>query len=131
MVLQLKIIGLVLIVLALVHFVFPKYFHWEKELRGLSLVNKQIMYVHTFFIGLVVFLIGILCFFSPIELIETNLGKQISLGFAIFWSARLWIQFFGYSSELWRGKFFETSVHIVFVLLWSYLSVIFWKIFLT
>jgi uncharacterized membrane protein len=89
------------------------------------------MYVHTFFIAIVVFLIGVLCLTSSRELIETNLGKRICFGLGLFWTIRLIIQFFGYSSELWKGKTFETSVHILFIFLWTYLSFIFWKVALT
>lgn len=120
-----KIIGLLLIVLALVHLIFPKYFNWNEELKSLSLINRQMMTVHTFFIALIVFLMGLLCLTSATELIETKLGKTISLGLGIFWSTRLFIQFFGYSTELWKGKTFETIVHIFFSLLWTYLSMIF------
>ncbi len=111
--------------LALVHVIFPKYFNWKEELKSLSLINRQMMTVHTFFIALVVFLMGLLCLTSSTELIETKLGKTISLGLGIFWSIRLFIQFFGYSTELWKGKTFETVVHILFSLLWTYLSVAF------
>jgi hypothetical protein len=83
------------------------------------------MVVHTFFIALVVFLMGLLCVTSARELIETNLGKTVSLGFGIFWTIRLLVQFFGYSSALWKGKAFETAVHIVFSFFWIYVSALF------
>lgn len=123
--LQLKIIGVVLIALALLHAFFPKYFQWKKELSGLSLINRQMMQVHTFFIALAVFLMGVLCLTSSAEITGTPLGGKIALGLAVFWTARLFIQFFGYSSKLWRGKPFETAVHIAFAILWAYLSAVF------
>ncbi|MGI8670207.1 MAG: hypothetical protein ACR2J3_10245 [Aridibacter sp.] len=126
---HLKIIGLLMLGLALVHIIFPKYFEWTKELGSVILINNQMMYVHTFFVAMVLFLMGILCLTSSNELVETNLGKKIAFGFAVFWLIRLLIQFFGYSSELWKGKRFETSVHIVFSILWTYFSVIFFLIF--
>lgn len=126
-----KIIGIILIALAFVHIIFPKYFKWKEELKPLSLINQQIMKVHTFFIALVVFLIGLLCLTSSNDLINTELGKKVSLGFGIFWSFRLIIQFFGYSSKLWKGKKMETIVHIIFSFLWTYLSYIFISVYLT
>lgn len=123
--LHLKIAGCLQIALALVHFIFPKYFRWEQECNTLSLVNRQMMYVHTFFIAVMVFLIGVLCLTSSKEIVETLLGKRIALGIGIFWFLRLFIQFFGYSSKLWKGKKFETSVHVVFSILWAYLSWLF------
>ncbi len=116
-------------VLSVVHAIFPKYFNWEKELKSLSLINRQMMTVHTFFIALTLFLMGLLCITVTNELIETQLGKTICLGFGIFWAARLVIQFFGYSPSLWKGKTFETTVHVIFSILWAYLSIIFFKIY--
>ena len=120
-----KIISVLLIALAMVHIFFPKYFNWDKELKSLSLINRQMMTVHTFFIALTVLLMGLLCLTSSAELIETNLGKKTSLGLGLFWTVRLVIQFFGYSTNLWKGKKFETLMHIIFSLLWTYLSIIF------
>ncbi len=116
-------------VLALVHLIFPKYFEWVKDFASVSLINKQMMYVHTFFVALIVFLMGLLCVTSASEIINTDLGSKLALGFGVFWFVRLLIQFFGYSSELWRGKRFETSVHIIFSILWTYFSLIFFLIF--
>lgn len=122
---QFKIIGAAFIMLALIHVIFPKYFKWKEELQSLSLINRQMMVVHTFFIALVVLLMGVLCLFSSDELINTPLGKTISLGLGIFWTIRMFIQFFGYSPKLWKGKTFETIVHIVFSIFWTYISAIF------
>ncbi|WP_370003589.1 hypothetical protein, partial [Winogradskyella sp.] len=123
--LHLQIIGSILILLSLIHVIFPKYFNWNKELKQLSLMNRQMMTVHTFFIAFILLLMGLLCLTSSTELIETSLGKKITLGFALFWIARLFSQLFVYSSKLWKGKKFETSVHIIFTIIWIYFSCIF------
>lgn len=126
---HLKLIGISLVALAAIHLIFPKHFNWENELASLSLMNRQMMKVHTFFIAFTVFLMGLLCLSSADELVNTNLGRKMSLGLGIFWTVRLIIQFFGYSSVLWKGKKFETSMHILFSLFWTYLSVIFLVIY--
>ncbi len=123
--LQLKISGIVLIVLALLHAIFPRYFNWKQELTPLSVINREMMYVHAFFIALTVLLMGLLCITSADALTGTALGKRVALGFALFWLVRLCIQFFGYSSRSWKGKRFETTVHVVFSFLWLYLSGVF------
>jgi hypothetical protein len=125
-----QIIGILLVALAFVHLIFPKYFKWKEDLKPLTLINRQMMKVHTFFIALVVFLMGLLCLTSSSDLIGTKLGKTISLGLAIFWSLRLLTQFFVYSTKLWKGKPFETLVHVFFTGLWIYLSLIFWMNYL-
>jgi len=120
-----NLIGVLLIGLSMIHLIFPRYFNWKEELKDLSLMNRQMMKFHTFFIGLIVFMIGALCLHSTSDLINTEFGKTISLGIGIFWLIRLIVQFFGYSSKLWKGKNFETGVHIIFSIFWVYLTFIF------
>ncbi len=122
---HLQIIGALFMLLALIHVGFPRYFQWKQQLASLSLINRQMMQVHTFFIAFVVFLIGLLCFSSAEELIATPLGRRICLGLGVFWSIRALVQWFVYSTELWRGRRFETGVHVVFSALWMYCAVVF------
>jgi hypothetical protein len=123
--LQLELIGGLLVVLALSHIGFAWYFDWRREFAVVSLINRQMMYVHTFFIAFAVLLMGVLCLTSAAELVGSVLGRRVALGIGLFWLARLLIQFFGYSASLWRGKRFETTIHILFAGLWTYLSVVF------
>jgi hypothetical protein len=128
--LHFKIIGIVLMLLALIHIGFPKRFNWAEELKPLSLMNRQMMVVHTFFIAIVVFMMGALSLFCSTELSTSSFGKIISMGLGMFWTIRLYVQFFVYSPELWKGKKFETTMHILFSFLWLYLSGIFlWNAF--
>lgn len=123
--LHIKIVGVLFIVLALIHAIFPKYFEWKTQLTGLSLVNRQMMQIHALFIALVVFLMGVLCLTSSHELTGSTFGRRISLGLGIFWFARLIVQLFVYSPELWKGKKFETTIHILFTAVWIYVSSVF------
>ena len=119
MILLTEIMGWGLMLLAVIHGIFPKVFDWKRELSYLSLINQQLMTVHTFFIALAVFLNGLLCVTSANELITEPLGQKISLGFAFFWGARFFTQIFWYSSKLWKGKRRETFIHILFLCIWG------------
>lgn len=121
-----EISGWLLLGLALLHCIFPSYFKWKETLAALPLVSRQIHCVHTFFIALTVALMGLLCITSADLLVETALGRRICLGLAVFWSARLLIQFFGYSPTLWKGRPLETIAHVLFSVLWIFLSAVFW-----
>jgi hypothetical protein len=125
LILQLKLLGLLLMLLALAHAGFPRYFNWAGEMRAVSLINRQMMYIHTLFIALALLLMGGLCLSSAPELTGTSLGRRVCLGLGLFWLVRLLVQFFGYSGALWRGKRFETRVHVAFALLWAYLTAVF------
>ena len=121
----LEIAGGLLVMLALLHIGFPRYFRWGEDLAPVSLINREMMYIHAFFLALVVLLIGLLCLLATDDLVRTPLGHKIDLGLALFWLIRLLAQFFGYSSMLWRGKRFETWVHVLFSILWIYLTAVF------
>ena len=83
------------------------------------------MTTHTFFIALTVFLIGLLCLTSAKDLMETPIGRTVTFGIGVFWAIRLFVQLFVYSPKLWKGKKFETTIHVLFTLLWTYLSGVF------
>jgi hypothetical protein len=120
-----KITGIILVLLSLIHIGFPKRFKWKEELAGLSLINRQMMQVHTFFIAIVVALDGFLFLFMAEELCTLSpLAKALLIGNFIFWFARCLFQHLVYSPLLWKGKKFETSVHIFFSLFWVYLCFI-------
>ncbi|SDL62434.1 Uncharacterised protein [Sphingobacterium mizutaii] len=120
--LQIKIIGYLLMVLACVHVIFPKYFGWKEDLAPLQQINRSMMKVHTFFIALTVFLMGLLCVTSTQDLLQTELGRKLCLGLGVFWLIRLFFQFFIYPSILWKGKKLETIIHIVAIVFWIFLS---------
>ncbi|MBO9730770.1 MAG: hypothetical protein J7623_19170 [Chitinophaga sp.] len=128
--LHLNIVGYLLILLSLLHCFFPTYFNWKKEFAAVSLLSRQIMYVHTFFIGLIIFLMGICCISAATDLLQTRLGHLLALGCFIFWVIRLLFQFFVYSPRLWKGKRFETYIHVIASLLWCYLSIVFFLVYL-
>lgn len=52
----------------------------------MSLINRQLMYVHAFFIAFVIFLMGLLCLTSANGLLHAGFGKRISLGLSLFWT---------------------------------------------
>lgn len=122
---HIKIIGLLLILLSLLHVIFPKYFDWKNDLAPLQLINRSMLKVHTFFIALSVGLMGLLCLTSSQDLLQTNLGKKICFGLGLFWLIRLFFQFFIYPTELWKGKKLESTLHVLASIFWFYMALIF------
>lgn len=87
------------------------------------------MYVHTFFIAFMVLLMGVFCISSAAAIIHTELGRQLALGLFIFWGTRLIFQLFVYSPKVWKGKLFETAIHVISTIFWTYLSIVFFLIY--
>lgn len=123
---HLQIVGCLLVLLGLSHALMNRYFGWGKELAGISLLTRQIFYVHTFFIALGVILGGVISLAFAIELLNpTPLSRAILAGMAFFWFCRLLAQFFGYDRAIWRGNPVRTRMHFAFSLLWSYVTAIY------
>lgn len=121
--LHLRIAGILLILLVFFHLFLPRRFHWKEELAHLSLLNRQIFMVHTFFICLVLLLMGLLSAFGGHLLLQPlPLARLVAGGCAAFWGIRLIFQWLIYSPELWRGQPFNTVMHGLFTALWIYLT---------
>ncbi len=119
--LHLKTVGILLLALAFAHVFFPKRFAWKKEFSNVSLLNRQIFYVHCFFISLVLVLTGMLSLvYTSLLLRRDELAKVVLGGLLVFWVARLFIQLFVYDRSLWKGHPFNTSMHILFTGMWTY-----------
>lgn len=119
--LHIKIAGALQLLLAFSHIFFPRRFGWKEDCAKLTLLNRQIFFVHAFFITLVLVLFGVLSvFYGHLLLRGDGLGKVVLGGLFIFWLARLFIQLFVYDSQLWRGHRFNTAMHIFFSLMWFY-----------
>lgn len=123
---HLRVAGVLLIGLALFHIALPKRFGWREEMTKVSLLTRQIFYVHTFFIALTVGLMGLLALCCADELLQLSaLARGVLSGLTVFWLCRLIFQLFVYDAALWRGKKFETYMHWLFTALWLYLVMVF------
>jgi hypothetical protein len=120
---HLRIVGALVIALAALHAMFPRWFNWRDELSRLSLLNRQIFLVHTGFIVLVLAMTGAMSLLAPGDLITGGRpGVLISAGLAAFWAIRLLVQFFVYDPRLWRGSRARTALHILAATLSGYFA---------
>jgi len=126
LIVSLRIAGIGLIALTLAHVAIAKRFQWKEESERLSPFNRQAMLVHAFFIALTVGFMGALAlFWAPALIIPSALGLPVTIGLTLFWGIRLYCQWLVYEWDLWLGKRFETSVHLLFSVFWLYLTVVF------
>ena len=125
--LHLRVVGVLLLVLVAINVLaVPRRLGWRREMAGLSLVNRQIFQVHAAFICLVLAMFAGLTLLLPRELLApTTLARAVLGGLTGFWLARLLVQWFVYDPSLWRGKRFETAVHVAFTGLWLYFTATF------
>ena len=122
----LRIAGISLLGLFILNFFVPRQFHWREEMARLSLINRRIFQVHAIFIAMILLMMGLLLVLMPGALLQPEaLARAVLAGLTVFWAARLLMQLFFYDAVLWRGKPFETTMHIAFSGLWIFLSVTF------
>jgi hypothetical protein len=120
---HLRIVGMMLVLLGASHTFFGRYFGWKQELASVSLFTRQVFSVHTFFIGLGVVLAGTMTFlYADVLLQPAKLNRAILASMTAFWLCRLVAQFFAYDAAIWRGNRFRTFMHVVFALLWCYVT---------
>ena len=126
LVLALRLAGVILLVLAVAHVPIANRLEWRTDAQRLSPVNRQVMLVHAFFVALTVGLMGVLTLGWAATLATPSpLGAPLAAGLTIFWAVRLWFQWFVYDHALWRQRPFETRVHVLFTILWTYLTVVY------
>jgi hypothetical protein len=68
----LRFTGASLIGLAAIHAFFPKRFGWREDFAKVSLLNRQIFYVHCVFICISLVLMGLLCLLWPGALLQPS-----------------------------------------------------------
>lgn len=122
----LRAAGAGLLLLAFMHIPISRRLGWREDGKRLTPANEAIFHVHTFFICLVLVIMGLPCLFDPgIFLAPSRAGAWLSWSFAAFWGCRLYFQWFVYPSALWRGKPLETRLHFVFTAIWLALTALF------
>jgi len=122
----LRVAGAGLILLAGLHVPIGRHLKWREEASLLSPVNASIFRVHTFFICFVLVMMGLPCLVDPSVFLESSrAGAWLAWSFSVFWTIRLFFQWFVYPRDLWRGKKMETIVHAWFTIVWLSLSVLF------
>jgi hypothetical protein len=123
---NLRVAGALLLCVAAAHVVLPRALGWTVELRGVSLLTRQVSYVHTYFIGLMCGLFGLVAIFLARDLLAPDrLAPAVLLGAVAVWGSRLVIQLWVFDPSLWRGRSLTVLGHVAFVTLWGYETVVF------
>jgi len=124
--LSLRIAGVGLILLSILHVPIGRHLQWREDIARLTPVNASVFRVHTFFICLVLVIMGLPCLFDPRVFLEpSRAGTWVSWSFAGFWAIRLYCQWFVYEADLWQNKRLETCIHWVFSFTWAALAGLF------
>ncbi|WP_394427949.1 hypothetical protein [Streptomyces sp. SGAir0957] len=123
---QLRLAGLALIVMALVHATLPRILGWPADLRDSSLLTRQVSYAHLVFIALTCALLGLLPLaFAPDLLTGAPLPTFLLCAQTLFWGLRWVMEFAYFSPRLWRGNRLRTGGHAALAVLWTWVTGVF------
>lgn len=123
MIVHLRIVGVLMVLLVVMHLFVPAKLRWREELARLSPINRQIFQVHTMFIVLLLAMFAVLfAGYAEALLAPGPLSRAVLGGLTIFWTLRLLTQWFVYSPEVWRGNRCNTAVHAVISVVWIYVA---------
>ncbi|MFC9673625.1 MULTISPECIES: hypothetical protein [unclassified Streptomyces] len=123
---QLRLVGLALIVMGLVHTALPRILGWPGDLRASSLLTRQVSYAHLVFIALTCALLGTLPLaFAPDLLTGAPLPTFLLCAQTLFWGLRWIMEFAYFSPRLWRGHRLRTGGHVALAVLWTWVTAVF------
>ncbi|KOY85255.1 hypothetical protein AD998_02975 [bacterium 336/3] len=82
------------IVLSLASLAIPKFLKWKEELAPLQKLLRQMFWTYAGYILVINFCFGLVSVFGAVELLNTSfLAKCVTFFIAIYWLARVLIQF--------------------------------------
>jgi hypothetical protein len=91
----------------------PKVLDWKASLDKLDSLSRQLVWVHGLFIVLVIVGFGLLSILFAGELAAgTLLARGVCIFIALFWSARLIVQFFVFDAKPYlKSAFLKAGYH--------------------
>ncbi|MEU6241698.1 hypothetical protein [Streptomyces sp. NPDC047024] len=123
---QLRLVGVALIFMGLVHVALPRILGWPADLRASTLLTRQVSYAHLFFIALTCALLGTLPLaFAPALLTGAPLPTFLLCGQTLFWGLRWIMEFAYFSPRIWRGDRLRTVGHVGLAVLWTWVTAVF------
>ncbi len=121
---HLTVVGSVLLVLGAVHLALPRALHWGSELASASPLNREVSYVHCYFIGLACLMWGLLPLTAGHALLEPNpVTRIVLIGAVTFWTSRLVIQVLVFNQHA-RDSRVWLAASVAGTGLWLYLTVV-------
>ncbi|MDG6108856.1 hypothetical protein Daura_36525 [Dactylosporangium aurantiacum] len=129
---QLRLVGAVLVGLGVGHVALPRVLAWRPQFAGLRPLTRQVLYTHTFFIGVMCVLLGLAPLLLAADLLAPGRVPAAVLGAeCVFWGLRWGAQFVAFPPATWRGSRLHRAGYAGFTLLWTWIVAVFAAALLT
>ncbi len=87
--------------MAIFHLLFARIFHWDRELRTLGFINRQLLPVMNLCLTFGFLEVGYLSLAYSAELLSTALGHVVLVSIALFWLWRAVLQILYFRLRHW------------------------------
>lgn len=122
--LNLTVTGVLLVGLGALHITLPAVLGWHLELAHASPINRQVSYVHCYFIGLTCVLWGLLPLTAGRLLVQPSpVTRLVLIGAVTFWASRLVIQLAVFNRHA-RQSATWLALSTASTILWLYLTAV-------
>jgi hypothetical protein len=94
---------------------------WKEDLARVSLLVREVFYIHSLFISLTLLIFAALTFRFAGEMAGSGLPvyRWLACSIGFFWTIRAVLQVTYYSSVHWRGIASRTIAHVVLLTVYS------------
>ena len=121
-----QLAGIILLCITLANFFAPKKMRWTVNLEKTEPVFRQVFIIHCVFLLACVVAMALICLLKPYWLLIDGLGQAVTGFIALFWGARVLVQFFYYEKSIKRQfPFFN----ILFTTAFGYLFLLFTAVY--
>lgn len=126
MIVQLRLVGATLVLLGVGHVALPGILAWRPELATLRPLTRHILYTHTFFIGVMCVLLGLVPLALAADLLTPGrLSTAVLGGECAFWGLRWCLQFVAFPPSTWRSSALYRFGWAGFAVLWTWIVAVF------
>lgn len=125
MIWHLRISGGLFVILGFAHVGFGKRLNWREDLAKLSVVNRQIFVLHSFYIALLLVMLGSLLLFLTDALLQPSpLSKALLGAMTLLWTIRFGVQWLFFERSIWEGHAANRRIHYLLMLFWAYVALV-------
>jgi hypothetical protein len=116
--------GMLLLGLGVAHLALPAVLGWRRELAATSALNREVSYVHCYFVGLSCVLWGLLPLTAGTRLLQPDpVTRLVLTGAVCFWASRLLVQVVLFNRHAVRSVGW-LALSAAGTVLWLYLTLV-------
>ncbi len=117
----LKLIAGMQIFIAIVNLFLVRILGWEKDVRQMPLLVREVFQVHLWFISVILLIFGFLTwrFAAEMQSGSNAVATWLAGAMGLFWLLRVILQVVYYSGSHWRGQAGRTLIHVMCLAIYS------------